>query len=199
MQPTWYEDRRDKLRERSVGVIALVALSGFVVIAGTIFAYYFLPNPDLIMGTNEGDTRSRELLQLTIEDAELVVSSQLVARVKKRTLGSVQQVDLEVPWPFDPTAQLSPPEHLKDHSNQLILSFLPTPPDLTVQERFAGIYKPYIARSHSGAPAGLRHFVFSTESPYANIEFFVGRIGNSEIHIQCELRVSSLGPIFFSF
>ena len=194
MQPTWYEDPRNKMRERSVGVIALIALSGFVVIAGTIFAYYFLPNPDLIMGTNEGDTRSRKLLQLTLEDAELVVSSQLVARVKKRTLGSVEQVDLELPWPFDATASLSPPEHLRDHSNQLILSFLPTPPGLSVQERFAGIYKPYIARSHSGAPAGLRHYVFSTDSPYANIEYFVGQIGNANVYFQCELRASSLGP-----
>ncbi len=182
------------MRERSVGVMALIGLLGFVAVAGTIFAYYFLPNPGLLLGTDESDTRKRKLLHVALSDVELLVPSNLVARVKKRTLGGVQQVDLKIPWPFDPTAEIPPPEEITDHSNQLLLTFMPTPVGPSEPERFAGIYEPYIAGPPVKMQAGLSRYKFATNSPYADIEYYVGKIGSTTIYLKCELRASSLGP-----
>lgn len=194
MQPSWYEEPRNRMRERSVGVLALIGLASFVAIAGVIFAYYFLPNPDLLFGSNESDTRTRKLLHVVLEDAELLVPSNLIARVKKRTMGRVQQVDLEMPWPFDPNAEIAAPEEITDHSNQLILTFMPTPLEPSVAERFAGIYKPYLSGAPARMTSGLQRYSFATSSPYADIEYYVGKSGNTAIYIKCELRASSLGP-----
>lgn len=194
MQPSWYEDPRDRIRERSVGVMALFTLFGFVAIAGIIFAYYFLPHPDLLLGKGDNDLRLRKLVHVELEDVELLIPSNLVARVKKPPLGGVRQVDMEIPWPFDPTAKIPPPEEVTDHTNQLFLTFMPTPNELSETERFEGIYRPYVARGPVKMQAGLNRFSFSTSSPYADIEYYIGTIGASTIYIKCELRASSLGP-----
>ncbi len=194
MQPSWYEDPRTRMRERSVGVIALIGLLGFVTVAGTIFAYYFLPNPDLLLGAGDNDPRKRKLLQVALADIELLVPSNLVARVKKRTLGGVHQLDLEISWPYDPNVKAPPPEEITDHSNQLLLTFLPKPLGPSEQERFAGIYRPYIAGRPTKMQAGLHRYVFATSSPYADIEYYIGKIGSSAVFLKCELRASSLGP-----
>ena len=60
-QPSWYQDPRSKMRERSVGVMALIAILCFVAVAGTIFAYYFLPNPDLLLSRDEAEARNKKL------------------------------------------------------------------------------------------------------------------------------------------
>lgn len=182
------------MRERSVGVLVLVAIASFVAVAGTIFAYYFLPNPDLLLGKGDNDPRTRELTHVALEDVELLIPSNLVARVKRRALGGVRQVDMEIPWPFDPNAVISPPELVTDHTNQLILTFMPTPSQLTAVERFSGIYRPYITHRPTKAQAGLSRYAFSTSSPYADIEYYVGNIGSTTLYIKCELRASSLGP-----
>lgn len=194
MQPSWYEEPRNRTKERSVGVLVLLAIASFVAVAGTIFAYYFLPNPDLLLGKGDNDRRTQRLMHVALEDVELLIPSNLVARVKKRTLGGVRQVDMEIPWPFDPTVRTPPPEEVTDRTNQLILTFMPTPAELTAPERFQGIYRPYIAPGPTKMQAGLERYSFSTNSPYADIEYYVGRIGSSTIYIKCELRASSLGP-----
>ena len=193
-QPSWYEDPRDKMRERSVGVIALVLLFGFVAIAGTIFAYYFLGDEDLLLGKAPDDPRNRKFLRVGIEDVELVIPSKLISRVKKPTLRGVSKIDLEIPWPYDPSKEITPPEEVTDHANQIFLTFMPTPNEPTAAERFSGIYQPYIAAQPQQTSNGLYRYSFSTSSPYADIEYYAGRIGNSTIYIKCELRASSLGP-----
>jgi len=194
MQPSWYEEPRNRMRERSVGVLVLVAIASFVAVAGTIFAYYFLPNPDLLLGMGDNDPRNRKLTHVELEDIELLIPSNLVARIKRRALGSVHQVDMEIPWPFDPNAKVPPPEEVTDHTNQLILTFMPTSTELSAVERFKGIYRPYIAAGPIRMQADLHRYSFSTSSPYADIEYYVGKNGSSTIYIKCELRASSLGP-----
>jgi len=194
MQPSWYEEPRNRMRERSVGVLVLLALASFVAVAGSIFAYYFLPNPDLLLGKGDNDPRTRKLTHIKLEDIELLIPSNLVARVKRRALGGVRQVDMEIPWPFDPNATIPPPEEVTDHTDQLILTFMPRTSELSFTERFDGIYRPYITHRPTKVEAGLSRYPFSTNSPYADIEYYVGKIGSTTLYIKCELRASSLGP-----
>jgi hypothetical protein len=193
-QPTWYQDPRNKMRERSIGVMALIGIFCFVAVAGTIFAFYFLPNPDLLLSKEEAEARKRKLVHVTLLDVELLVPSNLLARVKRRTLGAVSQVDLNVPWPYTGTAKAVPPEEIENHENQLLITFIQTPAELTDAERFAGIYRPYLSGKPQKMQANLLRHRFSTSSPYADIEYYTGKIGTTTVYIKCELRPSSLGP-----
>ena len=182
------------MRERSVGVMALVGLLCFVAVAGTIFAYYFLPNPDLLLNREEAEARRNKLLHVSLHDIELLIPSNLLTRVKKRTLGGVSQIDLNIPWPFDPQAKILPPEEVTNHADQLLLTFMKAPIGPTDLERFQGIYRPYIAGAPANMQANLQRYSFSTSSPYADIEYYTGAVGDTIIYIKCELRASSLGP-----
>lgn len=182
------------MRERSIGVMALIALLAFFAVAGTIFAYYFIPNPDLLAARDQQDTRSRKLVQVPLGDVELIVPGNLIARMKRRPLTGVRTLDLQVPWPYDPESEIAPPEEREDRNNQIFLTFMPTESETSEAERFAGIYEPYIARAPLDPIPGLKRYVFSTASPYADIEYYLGTSGKDPLYLKCELTPSSLGP-----
>jgi hypothetical protein len=183
------------MRERSLVLPVLAALSMLMVLGGGILAFYFVPNPELLLRRGGDSLSGRRLVHLALEGGELVVPYGILARVKRRTLGSIVQVDLQVPWPYEPAKLPASPEEARDLGDWIILSFEPGPPLLDPPERLEKIYTVYFAGPPAAGPGGLKRHAFAADSPYADLELFVSPDDRDPVIIRCDLKPSSLGPI----
>jgi len=183
------------MRENSLLVPVVMTLSVLVVLASAILAFYFFPNPELLLPHHDETGSGRRLVQIAIDDGTLVVPYGIVARIKRRTLGSVEQVDLQVPWPYDVNKLPNSPEQARDLKDWVILTFEPRDRLTAPAERFDKIYKVYFDGEPLPGPAGLTRYRFKPNSPYADLELFVSTDPNQPALIRCDLKPSSLGPI----
>lgn len=183
------------MRERSLLMPLIATLSLLVVLGGGILAFYFVPNPELLVRRGSDTIAGRRIVRLALEGGELVVPYGIVARVKRRTLGSIVLVDLQVPWPYDPARLPASPEEARDLADWIILTFEPGLKLLDPPERLEKIYKVYFAGSPVPGPGGLRRHAFASDSPYADLELFVSPDDDGQVIIRCGLKPSSLGPI----
>ena len=143
-----------------------------MLIAGGIFAFYFLPNPDLLFKSATEKFTESSLQSIELQDGSLLVQSNLVARVKRRPLGGVIKVDLQIPWPYDPTVPVPRPEDATRLENYLLVAIEPVDNNLISTERFKKIYIHYFDGPAKNDVTGLLHFLFRKDSPYADRELF---------------------------
>jgi hypothetical protein len=132
------EYRRQRIRERSLGLFVFCFLVGFVLFAGAILAYYFIPNPDLLFSSEQQDTRPRNrLVQISMVDTDFYVPASLLRRVKRRMFGSVEQIDVQIPWPYDHLAVISGTvEETADLDDWVLIAFVARPNRVSPDERF---------------------------------------------------------------
>lgn len=193
-RPTSFTSRAN-VREGSLLVPVVMTLSVLVVLASAILAFYFFPSPELLLPRRDEAGSGQRLVHIALSDGELVVPVGAVARIKRRTLGSVAQVDLQVPWPYDVKRLPDSPEQARDLKDWIILTFEPRDKLIAPDERFAKIYKVYFDGEPLPGPAGLKRYRFKPNSPYADLELFVSSDPNQPALIRCDLKPSSLGPI----
>ena len=191
--PAWYEEKRNRVRERSLIAFVAMGLMAFMALAGTIFAYYFIPNSDLLSSLNE-DTNRNQVVHLDFQNSELVIPAKFITRIKSRALRGTQQVDLLFPWPYDPEANVPRPEDISDYTNYIIISLIPRPSGFTEKEKFHKIYATYFAGPPAPAVSNLRHYSFGKDTPYAGINLYLGQLNNAPVFIICAKQRSSLGP-----
>jgi hypothetical protein len=190
------EYRRQRVRERSLGLFVLCFLVGFVLFAGAILAYYFIPNPDLLLSPERQDTRPRNrLVQISMLDTVFYVPASLLRRVKRRMFGSVEQIDVQIPWPYDHLAVISGTvEDTADFDDWVLIAFVPKPNRASPDERFPMVDKYYFA----GAPSqvnGMSRYDYRPDSPYKDLQLYVdSRSQGKPVVIRCDLKASSLGP-----
>jgi hypothetical protein len=184
-----------RVRQGSLLVPLIMTLSVLVVLASAILAFYFFPTPELLLPEQYDQNAGRRSVHIALDDGELVVPYSIVARIKRRTLGSVQQVDLQVPWPYDAGRLPASPEEARDLRDWVILTFEPREKLLDPAERLKKIYKVYFAGPPTPGPDGLMRHAFAPTSPYADLELFVSGDANQPALIRCDLKPSSLGPI----
>ncbi len=182
------------MRESSLLVPVVMTLSVLVVLASAILAFYFFPSPDLLIPHGGNADGGRHDVRIALDDGELVVPYGIVARIKRRTLGSVEQVDLQVPWPYDAARLPQSPEQARNLSDWIILTFEPREKLIAPAERLEKIYKVYFDGPPSPAPGGLERYRFAPGSPYADLELFVSSDPHQPALIRCDLKPSSLGP-----
>lgn len=192
--PAWYQSQRNRGRERSVAAILSIALMAFVGVSGIVFAYYFYPNPDLLSMLEEPNSDPNRAIHIEFENNDLLIPVRLIARVKTRTLRGVQQVDLHFAWPYDDNAKAVRAEHIKDHSNYILLSLIKNSAQFTEADKFEKIYTNYFAGPPTAAVSNLRKYKFSADSPYASIDLFVGQLPTQWVYLTCSKEASSLGP-----
>lgn len=183
------------MRESSLLIPVVMTLSVLVVLASAILAFYFFPSPGLLLPHHDEAGSGRRLVHIAMDDGELVVPAGIVARIQRRTLGSVEQVDLQVPWPYDVNRVPDSPEQARNLKDWIILSFEPRDKLISPAERFQKIYKVYFDGEPLPGPAGLTRYRFKPNSPYADLELFVSHDPNQPALIRCDLQPSSLGPI----
>ena len=186
---------RERVREGSLLVPLIMTLSVLVVLASAILAFYFFPSPELLMPMRGDRDSGNRQVRIALDDGELVVPYGIVARIDRRTLGSVQQVDLQVPWPYDASKLPTSPDEARDLADWIILTFEPRGKLIDPAERLRKIYKVYFAGPPTPGPGGLERYEFAANSPYADLELFVSNDPNQPALYRCDLKPSSLGPI----
>jgi hypothetical protein len=190
------EYRRQRIRERSLGLFVFCFLVGFVLFAGAILAYYFIPNPDLLFSSKQQDTRPRNrLVQISMVDTVFYVPVSLLRRVKRRMLGTVEQIDVQIPWPYDHLAVISGTvEDTADLDDWVLITFIRRPNRVSPDERFPTADRYYFA----GPPSqvhGMLRYDYRPDSPYRDLQLYVdSRTESKPAVIRCDLRASSLGP-----
>ncbi len=174
-------------------VIVAALVLAFVALAGTIFAYYFLPNPDLLTSL-EADRHPDRIHHVEFADTELLIPARVLSRIKSRPLRGVYQVDLHFAWPYRADAEIIRPEDIKDYSSYVLVSLIERPTGYSQEDKFRLIYPAYLDGAPRAAVSNLRQYRFRTNSPYASLDIFTARTNASLIVYTCDKQASSLGP-----
>jgi hypothetical protein len=194
------EYRRQRIRERSIGFLVFGFLSVFVTFAGAILAYYFIPNPDLLLQSGRQDRNSaprNRLVQISMLDSVFFVPVSILKRVKRRVFGTVEQIDVQIPWPYDHLAVISGTvEDTADFGDWVLITLIPRPARVPFDQRFLTVDKYYLAGPPTKKANGLLKYDYKPGSPYRDLQLFVDdRVGKNPAVIRCDLKASSLGPI----
>jgi hypothetical protein len=194
------EYRRQRIRERSIGLLVFGFLIVFVTFAGAILAYYFIPNPDLLFASNKQDDNSvprNRLVQISMLDSAFFVPLSILKRVKRRVFGTVDQIDVQIPWPYDHLAVISGTiEDTADFGDWVLITLQPRPDRVPFDQRFLTVDKYYLAGPSAKTRHGLLKYDYKPGSPYGDLQLFVdNRVGKNPAVIRCDLKASSLGPI----
>ncbi len=190
------DHHRQRVRERSVGWIVLLFVSVFVTLSGGILAFYFIPHPELLFERPE-ETPGNRLVHVSFEGAEFFIPQSILKRIKKPVLGAVQQIDVQIPWPYDHLAVISGRvEPTSDLRDWVLLTFEPRAGRKSPDERFQTTDRYYFAGPPQPDETGLMRYEFRPDSPYRDLQVFVDRSeAGKQFVIRCDLKASSLGPI----
>jgi hypothetical protein len=184
--------RAKRARERSIGYLSLFVSAVFVTLAGMIIAFYFIPDPSLLFG---GNRSARDgLVDVAIEDMEFRLPARHLERIGHGLLGGANQIDLRLPWPYEPKSLAAEPRSPEDVGAFVLVSILPRGDQITPEERFEPIYKVYFAQSGRDE-SGLVNYRFKPDSPYADSELYVDETALPRAVVRCDLKASVLGPI----
>jgi hypothetical protein len=190
--------QRRRFREHSVGLFVFFSLAAFMIFSGSILAYYFIPGPDILFNAPGDDRRPHNrLIQISFAGEEFYVPASILKRVKRRMFGSVEQIDVQIPWPYDHLAVISGTvRQTADIRDWVLITLVPKtnrqPPDA----RFDTIDHYYFAGPPVRHASGLWRYDYRADSPYGDLQLFVdkARPGRPAV-IRCDLRASNLGPI----
>jgi hypothetical protein len=184
--------RAKRARERSVGYLSLFVSAVFVILAGMIIAFYFIPDPALLFS---GTKAAKDgLVDVALEDMEFRLPERHVERIGRGLLRGANQIDLRLPWPYEPKSLAAEPQSPDDVRAFVLVSILPRGDQITPEERFEPIYKVYFSENAHDA-SGLMNYRFKPDSPYADSELFVDEKALPQAVIRCDLKASVLGPI----
>jgi hypothetical protein len=179
---------RQKSRERSIAALALFAAMAFMALGGVVIAFYFLPNPALLLGGDTGPD-SRRLVETTVGGVDFAVPETLAARIDRKLLGGAERINLQIPWPYDPASARAEP----DLARAMLLTIEPRAGQQTHEELFGPIYSVYLETG--GADEGIAMRAFKPGAPYADSELAVDYRENPPAVSRCDLKPSLLGPV----
>jgi hypothetical protein len=189
--------RRQRFRERSLALVVIFFLAAFMIFSGAILAYYFMPNPDALFASGSDERPRNRLVQISFAGEEFHVPTSILKRVKRPMFGSVEQIDVQIPWPYDHLAVISGtvPE-TSDIRDWVLITLVPKTDRRPPDERFSTVDQHYFAGPPVQHASGLRRYDYKPDSPYRDLQLFVdeSRPGHPAV-IRCDLKASSLGPI----
>ena len=166
--------QRVSLKQRSIWVIMSIMLIGFVASAGTIMAYYFLPNQDLLFGERKSAGSMDKLIHVEYGGDEYIIPEPFVRQVHRTVIGGVKRIEVRVPWPFW-SGDRKPifADALNRLTGSLFITFEPRPDKLEPEERITRVYYRYFAGPPVATPEGTQRYTFRSDSPYPFAELFI--------------------------
>jgi hypothetical protein len=192
------EYRRQRFRQRSLGIIGLLLLVAFMIASGIILAYYFIPNPDLLLSSKSAQKApGNRLVHLSFLGSDFYIPQSILKRAKRRMLGGVEQIDVMIPWPYDHLAVISGTVELTgDIREWVLLTFVANPNRVHPDARLLTTDRYYFAGPGRQDRSGLLRYDFKPDSPYRDLQLYVhGTDSEAPQVIRCDLKASSLGPI----
>jgi hypothetical protein len=183
--------RLQRARERSLAALVLFVMMLFVGLAGLLLAIYFVPNPKLLFGRVEVGQATDARITATLEDRSFNLPEPVVAEVSKTLLGTVERIDLKLPWP-NPHLKMTKVQPLPaDLSDWVLVTLEPREGRTALEDRLVPIYSNFL--DATGEREGdLTRRSFQPDSPYADSELF---ISTENRVIRCDKNPSVLGPI----
>ncbi len=187
--------QRVSLKQRSIWVIMSIMLIGFIASAGTIMAYYFLPNQDLLFGERKSAGSMDKLIHVEYGGDEYIVPEPFVRQVDRTVTGRVKRIEVRVPWPYwSGDRQPIFADALNRLTGSLFIGFEPRPDQLSPQERITRVYYRYFAGPPVNTAEGTQRYTFKSDSPYPFAELFTGKLDGREVIIRCEPGAERSGP-----
>lgn len=194
-QPAPDTAQRASLKQRSLGILVIAMVIGFIVAAGSVMAFYFLPNPDLLFGEKRTAGDIKKLIHVEFGRDEFIMPEPVVRSIDRTFTGNIRRIELRVPWPFSAEATENiDADDLHDISNSLFLSFEPQLSKLPPQLRLESIYRRFLDSRPPVLVDGLLRYRFKVDSPYPGIELFVGALRGKHILFLCEPVSQGIGP-----
>jgi hypothetical protein len=173
-------------------------LVAFMITSGIILAFYFVPHPDLLLSPKSAEQApGNRLVHLSFLGSDFYVPQSILKRAKRRLLGTVDQIDVQIPWPYDHLAVISGTVKLTgDIRDWVLLTFVANPDRVHPDERVVTSDRYYFAGPGVEDKSGLVRYDFRPDSPYRDLQLYVheGSDGSRKV-IRCDLKASSLGPI----
>ncbi|MCP5082394.1 MAG: hypothetical protein GY948_11930 [Alphaproteobacteria bacterium] len=187
--------QRVSLKQRSIWVIMSIMLIGFIASAGTIMAYYFLPNQDLLFGERKSAGSMDKLIHVEYGGDEYVIPEPFVRQVHRTVIGGVKRIEVRVPWPYW-SGDRKPifADALNRLTGSLFISFEPRPDKLEPEERITRVYYRYFAGPPVATREGTQRYTFRSDSPYPFAELFKGALQGRQVIIRCEPGAERSGP-----
>ncbi|MGI9371649.1 MAG: hypothetical protein ACR2OJ_04075 [Hyphomicrobiales bacterium] len=183
------------LRRRSLGIVLLMLVCGFVLSAGSVLAFYFLPNPSLLFGEEKLAGDADKLLHVEFRGDEFVMPEPVVRAIDRGVTGSVRRIELRVPWPFEAeNIKGLTASQLNELEGSLFLSFETNTNKLSTSDHFNKIIRRFVAGQPEATPSGLIRYQFAKNSPYANEELFVGEFNGKQVNYRCARDEGKYGP-----
>lgn len=183
------------LRQRSIGIVMLLALTGFILSSGSIMAYYFLPSQDLLTGERKSAGSMNKLIQAEYGGDEYLIPEPFVRKVERSVIGGVERIEVRLPWPYwSGDREEIFADSLNKLTSSLFISFEPRPDKLTPEQRFSRIYYRLFAGPREAAEEQLQRYTFSSTSPYPLTELFLGAQEGRNVLIRCEPVTERTGP-----
>ncbi len=182
-------------QKHSIGILILLMLAGFVLLTGSIIAYYFLPNQDLLLGERKSAGSMNKLIHVEYGGDEYLIPEPFVRKVKRGVLGGIKRIDIRLPWPYwSGDRRLIYADSLSELTGSLFISFEPRKDNLTPEQRFSRIYFRYFDGPPVATPIGANRYVFASDSPYPQAELYHGALLGRQVLIRCEATGERQGP-----
>ncbi len=187
--------QRVSLKQRSIWVIMSIMLIGFIASAGTIMAYYFLPNQDLLFGERKSAGSMDKLIHVEYNGDEYIIPEPFVRHVERTVIGGVKRIEVRVPWPYW-SGDRKPifADALNRLSGSLFISFEPRPDDLAPEERISRVYYRYFSGPPEATADGTERYTFRSKSPFPFAELYKGTLDGRPVIIRCEPGSERSGP-----
>lgn len=185
-------------RERSIGRLLVTLIGLILVTAGFILTWLFLSDRDLLFSgtTQSSPDAPPTLARYRFDSGDLIAPTRLVTRVKQRTLGNVTNLDLLLPWAYNPGTVPLPPATADEFNDWIVLSFEKNNKDeLTPVERYGEIYPVYFDGEPEKVSGNLLRYKFKENSPYSDLTLYVATVDGKHIVHRCDRKPSVLGPI----
>lgn len=187
--------KQASLRKRSLGVVLLLLFCGFIFAAGSILAFYFLPNPDLLFGERRTAGSADKLLHVEFAGDEFVMPEPVVRTIERSVTGKVKRIELRVPWPFSPERIRNlDADELHKVTGSLFISFERNTRKISDAEHVDKVLKRYFVGRPMATTSGLVRYQFSPNSPYPDGELYIGALKGEQVIIQCEPDSGRYGP-----
>jgi hypothetical protein len=183
--------RLKRTRERSLASLVLFVVMLFFGAAGMLLALSFAPNPALLFNRGEIGKPTDAMVSTALEDLSFDVPAPVVADVSRSLFGTVERIDLKLPWP-DPRQRmrtvLPPPSDL---ANWILVTLEPRAGRTALEDRLVSIYSNFLEEKRESV-GDLTRRAFRAQSPYADSELMISSDGKV---IRCDKRPSLLGPV----
>jgi hypothetical protein len=186
---------RSSLRKRSLGVVLSLLVCGFIFVAGSILAFYFLPNPDLLFGEKRSAGSADKLIQVEFSGDEFVMPEPVVRSIERSLTGKVRRIELRVPWPYsnEAVAQIEA-EDLNKITRSLFLTFEHNIKRLPALTHLNKVLKRYFDGGPTSTESGLTRYQFKANSPYPESELYLAALRGKQFIIQCGPKGGKNGP-----